>query len=834
MADATAHRKGVSFLSRIIAGTKKKDSDDDASSGVSDALKDLRPEGMEAQVAYQPVDNISYHPRHVQPPAYIRVRERHKKEQDFDHVFLAQELKAHTKKNKQDDAKSIRSVRSVRSRSASRSNASTSDTIWAMQFSKDGKYLAVGGQDKIIRIWAVLSTSEQRRGGMGDDGASDFENYRNLRLTAPVFKTKPIREFEAHTSTVLDLTWSKNNFLLSSSMDKTVRLWHVSRDECLCTFKHNDFVTSIAFHPKDDRFFLAGSLDSKLRLWSIPDKTVAYWNNLGDMITAVEFTPDGKYAIAGCLNGMCMFYETEGLKYQTQIHVRSTHGKNAKGSKITNIQAINYPPQSANGDTKLLITSNDSRIRLYNMRDKALEIKFKGNINDSSQIRATFSDDARYVICGSEDAKAFIWTVNVEDGEQRNKRPMEFFTASDSITTCVAFAPNKTRQVLSRSEDPIYDICNPPPVTLMSRAETAESRNSSRAPTEDGDSPPEAGAKPSPAYLARSTHPNGNIIVTADFNGNIKVFRQDCAWAKRNKDNWDTSSIFSKATGLRRSASIATKGSSRSLRSANGSARTQPPSERILSWRQGITSTPTVSGSASLRSVPAGRSVSPKKSTSQMSLRSQKTQNRPGSSKSMGPPTRPSNSGNNRGNNSGGNASKPPMPNKSKQEDTSTLHSEQPTNGHAKLLQDDEANPLGLRGAYSNSWWETARVMAMTHHNKHHPEGHQDQNSGDASAEHGLAPPLQRNMSRVSTLSIEHSDAGKSDSSNDEFLDALDAQQHHHYQINEGGEARQYTHRGSNSEVVCRQCHSNEFKAARSKDGSGSMRLCCTTCGTPA
>lgn len=52
-------------------------------------------------------------------------------------------------------------------------------------------------------------------------------------------------------------------------MDKTVRLWHVSRSECLCAFQHLDFVTSIAFHPKDDRFFLSGSLDCKLRLWNV-------------------------------------------------------------------------------------------------------------------------------------------------------------------------------------------------------------------------------------------------------------------------------------------------------------------------------------------------------------------------------------------------------------------------------------------------------------------------------------------------------------------------------------------------------------------------------------
>jgi WD40 repeat protein len=33
-------------------------------------------------------------------------------------------------------------------------------------------------------------------------------------------------------------------------MDKTVRLWHVSQNVCLCVFRHMDVVTSVRFHPK--------------------------------------------------------------------------------------------------------------------------------------------------------------------------------------------------------------------------------------------------------------------------------------------------------------------------------------------------------------------------------------------------------------------------------------------------------------------------------------------------------------------------------------------------------------------------------------------------------
>lgn len=52
---------------------------------------------------------------------------------------------------------------------------------------------------------------------------------------------------------MLDVAWSRTQFLLSSSMDQTVRLWHVSMAECLRIFTHPDFVTAIDFHPINDK-----------------------------------------------------------------------------------------------------------------------------------------------------------------------------------------------------------------------------------------------------------------------------------------------------------------------------------------------------------------------------------------------------------------------------------------------------------------------------------------------------------------------------------------------------------------------------------------------------
>ncbi|CAG8134661.1 unnamed protein product [Penicillium olsonii] len=566
------YRKGVSFLSRII-GNKKKDQ-----------VSETEDETEEPEAGRMSVDTshpIGFIPRHPAPAKYLKVRAHFKKEKSFNRVFLAQELEGAGPQPKGAD-------RRISTSSALTQNGeNTGRAIWALVFSKDGRYLAAAGQDRKVRVWAVISTPEEREETVGEDEATPIDAQDIPQFAAPVFQKKPIRVYEGHTGSILDLSWSKNNFLLSSSMDKTVRLWHITRPECLCCFQHSDFVTSIQFHPRDDRFFLAGSLDTKLRLWSIPDKSVAFVTAVPDMVTAVAFTPDGKYSIAGCLNGMLTIYDTEGLKVSSQIHVRSARGRNAKGSKITGIDTMTVPQADSQGETKLLITSNDSRIRMYNFHDRSLEAKFRGNENTCSQIRATFTDDGKHIICGSEDRRAYVWPIGTVEGDSE-KRAVEVFETQSAIVTAAITAPTQTKQALALSEDPIYDICNPPPVALIG----PESEASKEAPAKgNGSTHKRSASAPrqsiiskmahdSPNYLARSKHPDGDIIVIADYSGRIKVLRQDCAYYRRRYENWNANSSISRRI-LRR-----TNSGRHSLASSKESHKT--PSERIISWRNSV------------------------------------------------------------------------------------------------------------------------------------------------------------------------------------------------------------------------------------------------------
>lgn len=583
--------KGVSFLSRLAnKGGKKKELTDDPNIVRNDTLID----GISVNGLKSSVNASGFAPQKKEPRSYIRVRSRKKKEKVFDHLFLAQELSRGNSSKKENTSDSPLTESGPENDKSHLAVSKSGNAIWAMEFSLDGRYLATAGCDHIVRVWVVLSNPDDRR-------TFEHEEKLSLRVTdydylsAPVFKSKPLREYLGHNGDVLEVNWSKNNFLLTSSLDKMIKLWHPSRQECLTTFCQKELITSITFHPTDDRFFLSGSLDCILRLWSIPEKDIVFSCETPDPITAVAFTPNGSIAIAGSSSGLCNLYDIDqenGLKFRNQIHVRSSRGKNSKGSKITGIKTLFLPPDDQDtGDVSILVSSNDSRIRLYKLKDSQLEMKFQGHQNTHSQIKASFSCDGRYIICGSENRKTYMWGAKSKDSDPKEPTLMEMFTAHNSIVTTAIFAPAATRRLLSESEDPIYDICNPPPVTLLSLEERfAESLESNGNPSSASMSKK---AKVSPTYLSRTSHDDGPIILTSDMNGSIKCFRIDCAFEKRH--HFDAGSVFSKkGSSIRRSDSFMTRTSTSSRQDSleQSSSLRSIYRQNVLNWRGKVSNEP--------------------------------------------------------------------------------------------------------------------------------------------------------------------------------------------------------------------------------------------------
>ncbi|KAI4333699.1 hypothetical protein L6164_018473 [Bauhinia variegata] len=356
-------------------------------------------------------------------PERVRVRQYGKSSKEITALFKSQEIQAHN------------------------------GSIWTIRFSLDGKYLASAGEDCVIHVWQVVES--ERKGELlmekPEDGSMNMlfvmngspeptllspmmDNHpdkkrrgrssisrkslslEQLMVPETVFglAEKPICSFQGHLDDVLDLSWSKSQHLLSSSMDKTVRLWHLSSESCLKVFSHSDFVTCIQFNPVDDRYFISGSLDAKVRIWSIPDRQVVDWIDLHEMVTAACYTPDGQSALVGSYKGSCHLYDTSENKLQQKSEINLQNKK--KKSHHKKITGFQFAPGSS---SEVLITSADSRIRVVDGVD--LVHKFKGFRNPTSQMSASLTANGKYIVSASEDSHVYIWKNEADCRPNRSK-----------------------------------------------------------------------------------------------------------------------------------------------------------------------------------------------------------------------------------------------------------------------------------------------------------------------------------------------------------------------------------------------------------------------------
>ncbi|GFX29404.1 WD repeat and HMG-box DNA-binding protein 1 [Trichonephila clavipes] len=165
-----------------------------------------------------------------------------------------------------------------------------STAVYHIVCSKDGKLIACGGGDFIIKVY----------------------DTSNETLTA----------FSGHDGPILSLAIDpKGKYLASSGCDGTVRLWLLSTQECIKTLslfkKSNDLSTSSILCRIDwssDGEFLAVPVEKEIcfyqrDIWeskfSLSDKCVT------KALSIVTYSPFGKYIAAATMNGQLVVWDVE-------------------------------------------------------------------------------------------------------------------------------------------------------------------------------------------------------------------------------------------------------------------------------------------------------------------------------------------------------------------------------------------------------------------------------------------------------------------------------------------------------------------------------------------
>lgn len=263
--------------------------------------------------------------------------------------------------------------------------------IRSVCFSPDGKYLATGAEDKVIRIWD-LSTR---------------------RIT---------KYLKGHEQDIYSLDFFPDgNRLVSGSGDRTVRIWDLVSGQCSLTLSIEDGVTTVAVSP-DGKLVAAGSLDRTVRVW---DSSTGFLverldseNEAGtghkDSVYSVAFTSDGTEVASGSLDRTVKLWSLKQLDNSKAV---SNASKNVTACEVTYVGHKDFvlsvcsSPDgqyvlSGSKDRGVIFwekTTGDALLMLQGHRNSVISVSVANNpINGAAGMFAT----------GSGDCKARIWRWN--------------------------------------------------------------------------------------------------------------------------------------------------------------------------------------------------------------------------------------------------------------------------------------------------------------------------------------------------------------------------------------------------------------------------------------
>jgi WD40 repeat protein/serine/threonine protein kinase len=200
----------------------------------------------------------------------------------------------------------------------------TKDSLTAVAFSPDSRYLAYSTEDFATHIWDMRTgaeahvlrghTSDIRALAFSPDGkrlASGSAYPENTARLWDVATGKVIEVLRGHRNEVTRVAFSPDGTrLATASQDQTARLWDGVTGREIATLQgHRGPVHHVAFRP-DGRQFVTSSHDGTLRLWdAAAGDPVAVLHGHAAGVWAAVFSPDGALLASASADGTVRLWD---------------------------------------------------------------------------------------------------------------------------------------------------------------------------------------------------------------------------------------------------------------------------------------------------------------------------------------------------------------------------------------------------------------------------------------------------------------------------------------------------------------------------------------------
>lgn len=226
------------------------------------------------------------------------------------------------------------------------------------------------------------------------------------------------QQMKGHTKDITDFDFSSNNqYIASSSLDKTIRVWEIAKGHCMRVIYGVSLQLSIRFNPVNNNLVMAGNANKEITAINFSTGRVVNKAQLGNAITAIDNDHTGQFLFSGDDQGFIYTISVNthtGKLSKTHRHQSSTKTK----APITTIQYRTFS-LLVKGSV-LLSFAQDGTLSFFSV---ALEVKgyltpccFLKLSPRVHSIRASFCpllslEKGEFIVSGSDDSNVYFYDL---------------------------------------------------------------------------------------------------------------------------------------------------------------------------------------------------------------------------------------------------------------------------------------------------------------------------------------------------------------------------------------------------------------------------------------